>query len=302
MIKIENLKEWIHNWFPYFSEVVAKDQTSSNASKNLVTDTSGEVTLENKVSVSGGLSMSSSNQISHTDTITANSTASLKKIAYNGTGHITSVADVDADDIPYDSQNSVEDMITAYGTSIGNKADKTNGAYQITDTTSSFQHLGTLSDYKQSTINQAIDTKLGTLGRLSAYEITTDKGTATEDKMGKLYIETVNGVVTTYYVKATTSGSTTTYSWENFDESIFSGTIAWSNVTSKPSFGTTHSDFAYGDHTHDASAISYDNTDVDTFLDYLESSKEDAITSVLKVPASTDNTGTIIFYQGDEPT
>lgn len=46
---------------------------------------------------------------------------------------------------------------------ISGKVDKVNGANQITDTTSNFSNLGTLNNVKQSTINTAIDTKIGSI-------------------------------------------------------------------------------------------------------------------------------------------
>ena len=58
--------------------------------------------------------------------------------------------------------NAIE-TVYAKKTDLSDKADKVNGANQITDTTSNFSNLGTLSNMKQSTINTAIDGKIGSI-------------------------------------------------------------------------------------------------------------------------------------------
>ena len=97
----------------------------------------------------------------------------------------------------------------------------------------------TLTDLSQ--ILSAINDKLGALGNFSAYEVTSDKGTASASKMGKLYIVSENSKVNVYYVKET-SGS---YSWQKMDVDILDElNISWNDITDKPSTFTPAS------HTH----------------------------------------------------
>ena len=105
----------------------------------------------------------------------------------------------------------------------------------------------TLTDLSQ--IISAINEKLGTLANLNlnAYEITSDKGTATASKMGKLYIVSENSKVNVYYVIETDGG----YDWDKLDSNILDELeVTWSSITGKPSFGTGANDFATGNHTH----------------------------------------------------
>lgn len=103
----------------------------------------------------------------------------------------------------------------------------------------------------QAEINSALNTVIGALKGTKFIEIENKPETPSQDTMGKLYIVTESGKVNVYYTKATTSGSTTTYSWEELDADILDSLVVnWSDVQNKPSFGTTHSDFAYGDHGH----------------------------------------------------
>lgn len=69
---------------------------------------------------------------------------------------------------------------------------------------------------------------------VETFEITSDKGTASADTMGKFYIE-VGQTVDVYYTKATDSGGTTTYSWVKLDDNILDNlSIDWSDIQNKP--------------------------------------------------------------------
>ena len=99
MEEIQDVKTWLKQWFPLIEEAVQVNQGSGNASKNLVTDTGGAVTLENKVSAGSGLSLSNTNEMSHSNSVTALTTAGLKKIKHDVNGHITETANPDTTDL-----------------------------------------------------------------------------------------------------------------------------------------------------------------------------------------------------------
>jgi len=211
MEEIQDVKTWLKQWFPLIEEAVQVNQGSGNASKNLVTDTGGAVTLENKVSAGSGLSMSNTNQISHSDSVTALTTASLKKIKHNATGHITETANVNTADLP-------------------NSETYANIGSNLTN---------------QKLINDGINTKLGELESISFIVVTDTKPTASADTMGKLYIISENSKVNVYYTKATSSGGSTTYSWVKMDADILDELVVnWVDVQGKPS------SFTPASHTH----------------------------------------------------
>lgn len=71
------------------------------------------------------------------------------------------------------------------------------------------------------------------------------------DTMNKLFIVIGSTTTDIYYTKQSGTGSSATYTWGHMDTDILDGlSIAWNDITGKPSFGTNHSDFAYGDHGH----------------------------------------------------
>ena len=93
----------------------------------------------------------------------------------------------------------------------------------------------------QKLINDAINTKIGTLSSIKAIEVVASKPTASASTMNKLYIVSENSKVNVYYTKQ--SGST--YTLEKMDEDILDElSIAWNDITGKPSTFTPTS------HTH----------------------------------------------------
>lgn len=90
---------------------------------------------------------------------------------------------------------------------------------------------------------------------LTAYEVTTDKGTASASTMGKLYIEVGSDTTDVYYT-VEDNGS---YSWESLDTDILDNlSIDWDDVVNKPSlFSGSYNDlsdkpstFTPSSHTH----------------------------------------------------
>ena len=88
----------------------------------------------------------------------------------------------------------------------------------------------------QKLINDAINTKIGTLSSIKAIEVVASKPTASASTMNKLYIVSENNKVNVYYTKQ--SGST--YTLEKMDEDILDElSIAWNDITGKPTIDTT---------------------------------------------------------------
>ena len=136
---------------------------------------------------------------------------------------------------------------------VSGKADKTDGASEITDANAGGYTSISASLSSSSTVADilsAINTKFSTLS-LDVIIVTTDKGTATADKMNKLYVEVGSTKTTVYFVKATESGGTTTYSWEPLDDIILDDlSIDWPDITNNPFASASPSDYATSGHSH----------------------------------------------------
>lgn len=258
---VKDVVTWLKQWFYEKSEVYAKTETysqeqvntalgnkvnvaqgSGNSDKNVVTNSSGNITTENKVSVGSGLSMSNTNQISHTDSLSAQTSTVAKKIKYNATGHITGTSPLYGSDIEVSSSDS-----TKIDTALGNKANSvhTHSATDVTDS-NAHSHIGTSASANQGTINTAIDTAIGNLQSIRAIEIVTElDDPVTEANMGKLYIISENSKVNVYYAVKSGTSPNYTYSWHKMDTDILDEySVAWNDVTGKPS------SFPPSSHTH----------------------------------------------------
>lgn len=211
---VKDVVTWLKQWFPEKGEVVAKSQGSGNASKNVVTDASGDVTLENKVSVGTGLAFDGTvaNKINHSNSVTALTTSGLKKIKHDAQGHITETANPTTSDLP-------------------NSETYANLGSNLTN---------------QKLINDAINTKIGALTGIEFIVITTNKGTASADTMNKLYVVSENSKVNYYYTKRSGTSPNYTYSWEELDANIVAD-VSWDSVTGKPSFSTVATSGSYND-------------------------------------------------------
>ena len=121
---------------------------------------------------------------------------------------------------------------------------------------SALSNIGTSANANQHTINAAINTVLGNLVDVKFIEITTDKGTATADKMNKLYIETKNSKTDVYYVVRSGTSPNYTYDWEDLDTDILDNLVVnWSDVQNKPS-SFTPSSHTHGQITNDGKITS----------------------------------------------
>ena len=124
----------------------------------------------------------------------------------------------------------------------------------VTDSTA-YSNIGSSANATQSDINSAINTVIGNLTGLKAYEVTSDKGTASASTMGKLYIEVGSDTTDVYYT-VEDNGS---YGWESLDTDILDNlSIDWDDVANKPSlFSGSYNDlsdkpssFTPSSHTH----------------------------------------------------
>ena len=232
---ITGIVAWLKNWFYDESEIDGFVTTLNNsinsklnknlteANKNVVTDGSGNVVLENKPvipDVSGkidtagtGLSKSGTT-LNHSNSITAQTSTVFKRIKYDAQGHITGTEDVDANDLP----------------------SHLHTATQIGDS-NAHQNIGTPAYATQGAINTAIDSVIGSLSSIRAIEVVTTLPTASSSTMGKLYIISENSKVNVYYTEQ--SGST--YTWHKMDTDILDDLVVnWSDVQGRP---TKTSDF-----------------------------------------------------------
>lgn len=127
------------------------------------------------------------------------------------------------------------------------------GADKITDPNAEgYASIGSLSsDATQQQINSAINSKLADILGLKFIEITTDKGTASADTMGKLFIEVGANETGVFYTVSSGSGNNITYDWEDLESDILEDvSISWNDITGKPTIiaqsdvDTSISDFA----------------------------------------------------------
>lgn len=238
-VNIDGVVTWLKNWFFDKTEVTQElnakvnvAQGSANADKVLITDSGGAVTTGAKNGHEHG-SVTSDGKIGSTSGLPVKT----------GTGGALTVG--------------------AFGTTSGTFAEGNhnhNGTYapvsheQATSTikeASALANIGTSADATQHQINEAINTLLGTLSNMDFLVFTTDKGTATADKMGKLYIVNENSKVNFYYVKQTGTGTSATYDWEKMDANILDELIVnWSDIQNNPFSNASPSDYATSTHTH----------------------------------------------------
>ena len=313
---VKDVVTWLKQWFYTETEVdtllgakVSTAQGSGNASKNVVTDSGGDIGLENKVSCGTGLSFDSSiaNKINHSNSVTALTTASAKKIKHDAQGHITETSALYGSDIAVSSSDS-----TKIDTALSNKANSNHGhnANQIIDEYSNnYGNIGiTTSWADQREINGAINTTIGNLQSIKAIEITSDKGTASASTMGKLYIVSENSKVNVYYTERTGTSPNYTYTWKKMDTDILDEyTVSWSDIQNKPSNTSdfindgsdgTDSYVEFGDLKTVATTGSYtDLSDKPTIPDVSTKSDKTATigTTITLVDAGETNEGCIIF-------
>lgn len=146
------------------------------------------------------------------------------------------------------------------------KADKSNGASQITDgNANTYTNISTslTSTSTQADINSAINVRIGKLMDLDWIVVVSTLPTASASTMGKLYLVAISGSGDNNFKEYVTvkDGTTTpvSYSWEKLGEISGSGlSVDWSDITNKPSSFTPSS------HTHDDRY--YTETEINSLL------------------------------------
>ena len=85
--------------------------------------------------------------------------------------------------------------VSALDTTVSGKADKTGGAAQITDANANnYTNIGSLSSgATQQAINDAINTKIGTLMSIDWIQVVSTLPAASASTMGKLYLVAISG-------------------------------------------------------------------------------------------------------------
>lgn len=264
-INLEGIVTWLKGWFYEKSEVntllnAKVNQNQGTANYNVITDSSGNIDVEPKINVASGTGLSldsSTKALSHSNSVTALTTASAKKIKHDAQGHITETSALYGSDIAVSSSDS-----TKLDTALGNKANSTHThtISNITDfnththyatdvydyNSENYTNLGNLGeDALQSAINSAINTVIGNLQSIKAIEVVSTKPTASASTMGKLYIVSENSKVNVYYTERSGTSPNYTYTWKKMDADILDELVVnWSDVQNKPSTFTPSS------HTH----------------------------------------------------
>lgn len=133
----------------------------------------------------------------------------------------------------------------ADSSSLTSKADKTNGASQITDTSAnSYTNISTslTTSSSQADINSAINTKIGTLMGIDWIQVVQTLPTASASTMGKLYLVAISGASDNNFKEYVTVHNSGAYTWEKLGEISGSGlSVDWADITNKPNLIQTSS-------------------------------------------------------------
>lgn len=224
-VNIDGIVTWLKNWFYDKSDVdtIANSKANLNqgqANKNVVTNGSGEITVEDKPVIPTDVSNLTDN----------NNTQFTPKSHTHG--QITNDGKITSTAVTVASGDNI--VITDASDSSKVKRVANLLGSHIKDS-SAYTHIGTSANATQSTINNAIDTAISNLSSIQAIQIVTTLPTASSSTMGKLYIISENSKVNVYYTEQ--SGSS--YSWHKMDTDILDElSIDWSDITNKPTIPT----------------------------------------------------------------
>lgn len=123
--------------------------------------------------------------------------------------------------------------LNSLSSTVSGKADSVH-THSSTDVTeaSALTHIGTSANATQSAINSKLDTIVGNLTGADIIKIVTTLPTASASTMNALYLLRSNSQYD-IYITVESSGS---YAWEKLDDDVLSDlSIAWSDVTGRPS-------------------------------------------------------------------
>ena len=281
-VNIDGVVTWLKNWFYDKTEIGtllnAKANLNQNqANYNVVTDASGNITVEAKPTIPNDVSeltdtqntaftpkshthgdITNDGKITSTDvssTISdypliadASDNYKIKRTHYL---HTSLLQDPNAHTNIGTNANAVQTTInTNIDTALSGKANSshTQASSTITDT-NTYSNIGN-SSQTQDSINSAIDTKLGQLSNIDALIMVDTLPTASSSTMGKLYVINENSKINFYWTKRTGTSPSYTYAWEKMDTDILDElVVSWSDVQSKPST------FPPSQHFHDDEEI-----------------------------------------------
>ncbi len=281
---MKDIVTWLKQWYYTEDEIDTKLGNKANknlgtANYNVVTDSSGDITVEAKPTIPSKTSDLTNDGADGTNVFVANNDSRLSdsrtpsshthgQVSNDGKITSTAVTVASGDNILItDASDSSKIKRVANLLASHTKDSDANG---YTNISSSLTSSSTQAD-----INSAINTKMGDLLDIKFIEITTDKGTASASTMNKLYIETKNSKTDVYYTKRSGSVGSYTYSWEDLDTDILDNlVINWSDVQSKPSWESSTSNikmngsvsvgssgkFVYSDHIHPTDTSKADKT------------------------------------------
>ena len=129
------------------------------------------------------------------------------------------------------STNPVQNK--AINTALNNKANSNHNhtTANVTEA-SALSHIGTSANASQHDVNSAIDNIIGNLIGADIIKVVTTLPTASASTMNALYLLRSNSQYD-IYITVENSGS---YAWEKLDDDVLSDlSIAWSDVTGRPS-------------------------------------------------------------------
>lgn len=185
---ITGVVTWLKNWFydkeeitGYLNNKVNLNQGSGSANMNVVTGSSGNITVEAKPTIDSALSSSSTNAVQN----------KVINTALNGKAN--------------SSHNQATTTVT-----------NTQAYNHIKSGEST-----TLTLTNQKLINDAINTKIGELESIEIIIVTSDKGTASASTMNRLFIELrENNSADVYYTIRSGTSPNYTYAWHLLDADI----------------------------------------------------------------------------------
>lgn len=288
-INIDGVVTWLKNWFYDKTEIGNLLNTKANlnqnqANYNVVTDGSGNITVEAKPTIPTDVSDLTDTQ-NTTFTPKSHNHGNLSndgKVGSNANYFVTTTTGG-----AITSKQKIGNITTSGA--IGSTANKplitttngviTTGSFGTTANTfcqgndsrlsdartpiehnqstttiindNSYTHIGVGANTTQNDVNDAIDTKLGQLSSIEALVMVDTLPTATASTMGKLYVINENSKINFYWTKRSGTSGSYTYAWEKMDTDILDELVVdWSDVQNKPSTFTPSS------HTHSADDVS----------------------------------------------
>lgn len=221
----------------------------------------GNSSISDKIDTAGtGLSKSGTT-LNHSNSITALTTASFKKVKYDGQGHITGTSDVGASDLP--SHNHTKSQITDFPSIPSKTSELTNDSGFLTShqsLTGYLQQSDVKDNLTSTDTNKPLSAKQGkelkTLVDGKADSGHTHSQYLTEHQSLANYVTTSDSRLSDSRTPTAHATSATTYgvsSASNYGHAMASSTSPKANGTA--AVGSETAKFARGDHVHPHSCV-----------------------------------------------